>query len=98
LHRGDQSSEEVELTGAEPALESTGPEESSAGTGLPQAVCPDGSPQAVRGEPASAPPLAPGESALDGGNLTEITDLEDNDLERTDAADDASQSEEGSAP
>jgi len=97
LHRGDQPSEEVELTGSELALESTGAEESSAGSALPPAVCPDGSPQAMRGEPASAPPLAPGESALDGVNLEEVTDVEDDDLERADAVEDAGRPAEGSA-
>ena len=97
LQRGDQPSEEVELTGSEPASESTGAEESSVGSALPRAVCPDGSPQAMRGEPASAPPLAPGESALDSVNLKEVTDVEDDDLERADAVEDAGRPAEGSA-
>jgi hypothetical protein len=97
LRRGDQPSEEVELTGAEPVDSPIVIDETSAGSAFPQAVCPDGSPEAARGEPASAPPRAPGESAIDDADLKQIADLENNDVERSDGADDASRSAEGGA-
>jgi transposase InsO family protein len=98
LRRGDRHSEEVELTGTDPVDPPIVVDETSAGIALPQAVCPDGSPEAARGEPASAPPRAPGESAIDSTELKQIADLADNNVERTDAADDARRSTEGSAP
>jgi len=36
---------------------------------LPEPVCPDGSPAAAPGEPATAPPPFPGQSALDDSGL-----------------------------
>jgi transposase InsO family protein len=97
LRRGDRQSEEVELTGAEPVDPPIVIDETSAGSAFPRAVCPDGSPEVAIGEPASAPQRAPGESAIDGAELKQIADLADNDVERADAADDASRSAEGGA-
>ncbi|MDH3879768.1 MAG: IS481 family transposase [Desulfobacterales bacterium] len=96
LRRGDRQSEEVELTGAEQLPSVT--DESSAGCRLPEAVCPDGSPEAACGEPATAPPLAPGESVLDGSGLKESGRLEESDVEGVDGADDAHRTAEGSGP
>jgi hypothetical protein len=71
-------------------------DESSAGCRFPEAVCPDGAPEAACGEPATAPPLAPGESVLDGSGLKESGRLEESDVEDVDGADDAHRTTEGS--
>ena len=63
------------------------PMDSAGSQVLPAAVCPDGSPAAVEGEPALAPPAAPGESAMDrfepadarsaeAGSLSQASDRE----------------------
>lgn len=39
---------------------------------MPEPVCPDGSPRSALGEPAMAPPTAPGQSALDAEDLPSL--------------------------
>jgi transposase InsO family protein len=78
LRRQGQGREEIELTspGAAPSGApggSTGevsPSVSVAGP-LPVPLCPDGSPQPAAGEPACAPPRAPGQTGLDVTRLAE---------------------------
>jgi transposase InsO family protein len=98
LQRGDRQSEQVELAGTDRVDQQTATDKSSTGSGLPKAVCPDGSPESSRGEPATAPPLAPGESALDSAALEERGRLESTDSESADSTDDASRSAEGGGP
>jgi hypothetical protein len=39
---------------------------------LPEPICPDGSPPVAAGEPAMAPPMAPGQSVLDADDWTSL--------------------------
>jgi hypothetical protein len=78
LRRQGQGREEIELTspGATPADSRGGtsgevlPSVSAAGP-LPPPLCPDGSPRPAAGEPACAPPTAPGQTGLDVARLAE---------------------------
>jgi transposase InsO family protein len=81
LRRAGQQREEIELAGA--AADRSQPSGSPAedrpcdptpqepSNTVPEPLCPDGSPNSLAGEPACAPPRAPGESGLDEGALAE---------------------------
>ncbi len=64
LHRLGEQREEVELT--RPPASSTAASRKEQGETLPVPLCPDGSPTEPADEPAVRPPLAPGQSGLDG--------------------------------
>jgi hypothetical protein len=64
LHRSGEEREEVELT--RPPSSPTPAAVKEQGETLPEPLCPDGSPTEPTGEPAVRPPLAPGQSGLDG--------------------------------
>jgi transposase InsO family protein len=59
LRKEDEPRQEITLTGPAPARGATAPP-------LPTPVCPQAAPPSGAGEPADAPPPAPGTSALDG--------------------------------
>jgi transposase InsO family protein len=75
LRRQGQEREEIELTA--PAKTASGNECDRDGTAaaesMPAPLCPDGSPRAAAGEPGCAPPLVPGQTALDVRAVDEAT-------------------------
>jgi transposase InsO family protein len=80
LRRQGQEREEIALTApGVPAPGAAGEENSAASPAvtaaqaLPTPLCPDGSPRPAAGEPACAPPLAPGQTGLDLTRLAEVT-------------------------
>ena len=76
LTRAGEPRQEIELAAARKEQPACSSDENGANVAaeLPSPVCPDGSPCSLEGEPAEAPPAAPGQSALDelldGGNLS----------------------------